>query len=61
MKKHTGKLVAYLNDVTRQAAATPDAGYTVRQIDVTKIIPNEKNFYSITGIDELANSLSVSL
>ena len=60
MKKHTGKLVAYLNDVTRQAAATPDAGYTVRQIDVTKIIPNEKNFYSITGIEELANSLSVS-
>lgn len=60
MKKHTGKLVAYLNDVTRQAAATPDVGYTVRQIDVTKIIPNEKNFYSITGIEELANSLSVS-
>ena len=60
MKKHKGSMVAYLNPATRQAAMTPEAGYTVKQIDVTKIIPNEKNFYSITGIEELANSLSVS-
>ena len=60
MKKHKGSMVAYLNPATRQAAMTPEAGYIVKQIDVTKIIPNEKNFYSITGIEELANSLSVS-
>ena len=60
MKKHKGSMVAYLNPVTRQAAVTSEAGYTVKLIDVTKIIPNEKNFYSITGIEELANSLSVS-
>ena len=60
MKKHKGNLVAYLNPATRQAAVTLETGYTVKQIDVTKIIPNEKNFYSITGIEELANSLSVS-
>ena len=60
MKKHKGNLVAYLNSTTRHAAVTAEEGYTVKQIDVTKIIPNEKNFYSITGIEELANSLSVS-
>ena len=60
MKKHKGNLVAYLNPTTRHAAVTAEEGYTVKQIDVTKIIPNEKNFYSITGIEELANSLSVS-
>ena len=60
MKKHKGSMVAYLNPATRQAAMTPEKGYIVKQIDVTKIIPNEKNFYSITGIEELANSLSVS-
>jgi len=60
MKKHKGNLVAYLNPTTRHAAVTAEEGYTVKQIDVTKIIPNKKNFYSITGIEELANSLSVS-
>ena len=58
MKKRTGSMVSYLNMVTRQS--TSETGYTVQQIDVTKIIPNQKNFYSITGIEELANSFSVS-
>ena len=59
MKKRTGSMVSYLNTVTRHAS-TSETGYTVQQIDVTKIIPNQKNFYSITGIEELANSFSVS-
>ena len=60
MKKRTGSMVAYLNNVTRQAASTLGTIYTVQQIDVRKIIPNQKNFYSMTGIEELANSFAVS-
>ena len=59
MKKHKGSMIAYLNKVT-QDAVRPMDGYVVQQIDVEKIIPNKKNFYSITGIEEMANSLAVS-
>lgn len=59
MKKHNGSLLSYLNANTRNAAQ-PVSGYAVQQIDAEKIIPNEKNFYSIEGIEELANSLAVS-
>lgn len=59
MKKHKGSMIAYLNKVTRDAVRPTD-GYVVQQIDVERIIPNEKNFYSITGIEEMANALAVS-
>lgn len=58
MKKHNGSILSYLNKTTQ--AAGQGAGYVVEQIDVTKIQRNEKNFYSIEGIEELANSLAVS-
>ena len=59
MKKHKGSMIAYLNKATRDAVRPTD-GYVVQQIDVERIIPNEKNFYSITGIEEMANALAVS-
>lgn len=59
MKKHTGSMIAYLNQTT-QSAAQADGGYRVEQIDAENIIPNEKNFYSIEGVEEMANSLAVS-
>ncbi len=55
MKKHNGSMLAYLNSKTQEAAQ-----YSVQRIDAEKIIPNEKNFYSIDGIEELANSFAVS-
>lgn len=59
MKKHKGSMIAYLNQTT-QSAAQADGGYRVEQIDAENIIPNEKNFYSIEGVEEMANSLAVS-
>ena len=60
MKKHTGSMLAYLNEATQNAAETPQGNYKITYIDAEKIVPNEKNFYSIEGIEELANSLTVS-
>lgn len=59
MKKHKGSMISYLNTAT-QSAAVQRSVYRVENIDVEKIIPNEKNFYSIEGIEEMANSLAVS-
>lgn len=59
MKKHKGSMISYLNTAT-QSAAVQRSVYRVENIDAEKIIPNEKNFYSIEGIEEMANSLAVS-
>lgn len=59
MKKHKGSMLTYLNPET-QSAAIQRSVYHVENIDAEKIIPNEKNFYSVEGIEEMANSLSVS-
>ena len=59
MKKHKGSMISYLNPAT-QSAAVQRSVYRVENIDAEKIIPNEKNFYSIEGIEEMANSLAVS-
>lgn len=60
MKKHTGSMIAYLNMATKTAVDAHPSVYHVEHIDATKIVPNEKNFYSIEGIEEMANSLAVS-
>ena len=59
MKKHRGSIINYLNATTQNAAQTESA-YRVEKIDAEHIIPNEKNFYSIEGVEEMANSLAVS-
>ena len=59
MKKHKGSMISYLNTAT-QSAAVQRSVYRVENIDAEKIIPNEKNFYSIEGIEEMANSLAVA-
>ena len=59
MKKHRGSIINYLNTTTQNAAQTESA-YHVEKIDAERIIPNEKNFYSIEGVEEMANSLAVS-
>ena len=59
MKKHNGSMMAYFNTATQNAAVQRSV-YHVENIDAEKIIPNEKNFYSIEGIEEMANSLAVS-
>lgn len=59
MKKHRGSIINYLNATTQNAAQTESA-YRVEKIDAERIIPNEKNFYSIEGVEEMANSLAVS-
>ena len=59
MKKHRGSIINYLNTTTQNAAQTESA-YRVEKIDAERIIPNEKNFYSIEGVEEMANSLAVS-
>ncbi len=58
MKKHRGSIINYLNTTTQNAAT--ESAYRVEQIDAEHIIPNEKNFYSIEGVEEMANSLAVS-
>ena len=59
MKKHRGSIINYLNTTTQNAAQTESA-YHVEKIDAERIISNEKNFYSIEGVEEMANSLAVS-
>ena len=59
MKKHRGSIINYLN-ATTQNAAQAESAYRVEKIDAEHIIPNEKNFYSIEGVEEMANSLAVS-
>ena len=59
MKKHRGSIINYLNTTTQNAAQAGSA-YRVEKIDAEHIIPNEKNFYSIEGVEEMANSLAVS-
>ena len=59
MKKHNGSMMAYFNTATQNAAVQRSV-YHVENIDAEKIIPNEKNFYSVEGIEEMANSLAVS-
>jgi hypothetical protein len=59
MKKHRGSIINYLNTTT-QNAAQAESAYRVEKIDAEHIIPNEKNFYSIEGVEEMANSLAVS-
>ena len=59
MKKHKGSMLSYLNTATQNAAVQRSV-YRVENIDAEKIVPNEKNFYSIEGIEEMANSLAVS-
>ena len=59
MKKHKGSMLSYLNMATQNAAVQRSV-YRVENIDAEKIVPNEKNFYSIEGIEEMANSLAVS-
>ena len=59
MKKHRGSIINYLHATTQNAAQTESA-YRVEKIDAEHIIPNEKNFYSIEGVEEMANSLAVS-
>lgn len=59
MKKHRGSIINYLNATTQNAAQTESA-YRVERIDAERIIPNAKNFYSIEGVEEMANSLAVS-
>lgn len=58
MKKHKGSMISYLNKSTQAAKVSRD--YVIKEIEVSKIIKNEKNFYSIEGIEEMANSLAVS-
>lgn len=59
MKKHRGSIINYLNTTT-QNAAQAESAYRVEKIDAEHIIPNEKNFYSIEGVEEMANSFAVS-
>lgn len=59
MKKHKGCMLSYLNTATQNAAVQRSV-YRVENIDAEKIVPNKKNFYSIEGIEEMANSLAVS-
>lgn len=59
MKKHRGSIINYLNTTT-QNAAQAESAYRVEKIDAEHIIPNKKNFYSIEGVEEMANSLAVS-
>lgn len=58
MKKHRGSIINYLNATTQNAAT--ESAYRVERIDAERIIPNAKNFYSIEGVEEMANSLAVS-
>ena len=58
MKKHRGSIINYLNTTTQNAAT--ESAYRVERIDAERIIPNAKNFYSIEGVEEMANSLAVS-
>lgn len=49
MKKHKGCMLSYLNTATQNAAVQRSV-YRVENIDAEKIVPNEKNFYSIRAL-----------
>lgn len=50
-----------LNKNSKAAADdTPKARFRTRDISIKKIYPNENNFYSITGIEELAQKILAS-
>ncbi len=61
IKKHTGDIVSYLNPETRAAVKSlTEKQYDVTMIDAHKIYVNEKNFYGLRGVEEMANSMAVS-
>ena len=63
MKIHSGGLMAYLNNKTQQQTAADinnsnQAGIT--QIDVHDLVRNERNFYGIRDVEELASMIAAS-
>ena len=62
MKQYNGNFLSYLNSKTKAATDKSNAtkSYTVKNIDVHDIIPNEKNFYSITNVEQLAARMALS-
>lgn len=57
MKKYTGGMMAYLNDKTVNSA---ENNVKIEMIDFRNLIPNEKNFYGMREIEELAHSMALS-
>lgn len=64
MNVHRGGLMAYLNSKTQQqaaAAAISNANQDgITQIDVHDLVRNERNFYGIRDVEELASMIAAS-
>ena len=64
MNVHRGGLMAYLNSKTQQqaaAAAISNANQDgITQIDVHDLVRNERNFYDIRDVEELASMMAAS-
>ncbi len=65
MKAHKGGLMAYLNSNTQEKAKSVIANNTSNQdvitfIDVHDLIRNERNFYGIRDVEELASMIATS-
>ncbi len=64
MKMHKGGLVAYLNSRTQEQAAEIETSNItsdgITQIDVHDLVRNERNFYGIRDVEELASMIAAS-
>lgn len=64
MNVHRGGLMAYLNSKTQQQAAASAISKAnpegIMQIDVHDLVPNERNFYGIRDVEELASMIAAS-
>lgn len=65
MNMHSGGLMAYLNNKTQQQAAAGSVNDGVQeggitQIDVHNLVRNDRNFYGIRDVEELASMIAAS-
>lgn len=62
MKKYNGSMMAYLNERTQGATENIEGSgeSNIQMVDFHQLIPNEKNFYGIREIEQLAHSMALS-
>lgn len=65
MNIHSGGLMAYLNNKTQQQAAAANINNDIQesgitQIDVHNLVRNDRNFYGVRDVEELASMIAAS-
>ena len=60
MKRYSGNLLSILGSMSSEEGQKTCDTYEVRLIDAHDIVPNEKNFYGIREVEELATRMKIS-